>query len=472
MQANRRRWGVSVVVLSIGWAALALHGWRGDVRMDAAIGHWIVTHGRLPHHNWWTVAAWGRPFSDTEWLYAVLVAVLGRWGTFVVSGLVWSALAIAVVRWLAAWPWPWSGWAAIGWALLMVPVMPPRPELWSYLGWWGSLMALVAYRKRGHTRSVWAMAAVTLVWAQLHRSAWLVPALWGWELAAGPRPWRRGLWGPWALSLVAVLLPPAGGLAGLIFLLHVGRSGPYGVLNTIVEWLPPDLRTAWGVAVLAVVCLAWAGLAPATWRSGDRVGLGWLLGGTLAAMEAQRLAPYALLGWMVLATPALRGQVPAPRPGWWNGLALGAGLWIGIAPWVLVGRTGFFVPAWPRSALTALRRAGATRNLLAYQGDTLVGAGMRPWVDGQVQLVADRPWWPVWIATEQGRWSPAAFAARWDPGAQAIVWPTLRAGLPPLALLAPWHRVWQGTIRWGGTTATPSAIWVRIPADRKEGRLR
>ena len=459
---NGRRWAVLAVVCAIGWAALALHGWRGDVRMDDAIGHWILSHGRVPHRNWWTVAAWGQPFSDTEWLYAVMVAFLGRWGTFVASGLAWTALATAVVWWLDTWPWPWSALASVTWALLMVPVIPPRPELWSYLGWWSALVVVSRYRQSGRPAGLWAMAAATLVWAQMHRSAWLVPALWGWELAMGPRERRRGLWGPWAVSILAVLLPPAGGVSGLTFVSRIASgSGAYSVINIIGEWLPPDVRTGWGLMLLVAVCLAWAGLAGALWRRGDRVGLGWLVGGTLAAMEAERLAPYALLGWIVLATPILQARAPARLPRWYNGAALGAGVWLVAAPWLVVPSAGVFTPGWPRSAIAALRRAHATRNVLTSQGDTLVGSGLRPWVDGQVQLVAHRPWWPAWVATVQGRWSPAAFAARWDPHAQAIVWPVRRPGLPPVTLPAPWHRVWHGSIRWVGTTQTPSAIWIR-----------
>lgn len=458
---NARRWALTFVVVSIGWATLALHGWRGDVRMDQAIGLWILHHGRLPSRNHWTVAALNHSFSDTEWLYAVMVALVGRWGIFILSGLVWTALATWIVRWLDRWPWPWSGLAAVGWALLMMPLIPPRPELWSYLGWWGTLMALMAYREHRRTLGLWMMAGMTLVWAQMHRSAWLVVAVFTWELLLGDPTRRKGLWGPALLSLVAIMLPPAGGITGLTFLVHVGNPHSEGVLNTVTEWLPPNVRSAWGLTLLGIVCGVWGSLAGWLWHRHDRVGLGWLVLGTMAAMEATRLAPYALLGWLVLATPRMGSVRTAQLPRWWNGVAAGAGLWIAIAPWLMVMKAGIFQPSWPPAALLALRRAGATTNILAYQGDTLVGSNIRPWVDGQVQMVDTEPWWPAWIDTEQGRWSPAAFVTRWDPSAQAIVWPTLRPGLPALTLPKPWRPIWHGPIRWVGTQPTPTTIWVR-----------
>jgi len=456
-----QQWSVTAVVVAMGWAALALHGWRGDVRMDQAIGLWILRHGQVPRVNVWTAAAWHHPFSDTEWLYALIVGGVGRWGTYLLSGFVWTALALWVVAWLDQWPWPWSGFAAVVWAFLMMALIPPRPELWSYLGWWGTLMALVAFRARGRITGLWVMAGVTVIWAQMHRSAWLVVAVLLWEVVMGDRSRRRALWGPLAVSAVAVLLPPAGGLEGLTFLAHVGRGGPDGVLSTVVEWLPPNFRTGWGVLLLGMTCGAWGGLAGWLWQRQDRVGLGWLVFSTVAAMEAARLAPYALLGWIVLATPRMLTVRPARLPHWWNGVAAGVGLWVFVAPWLLVKTAGVFEPSWPASALAALRRAHATTNIVAYQGDTLVGSGMRPWMDGQEQMVDRAPWWPAWVETEQGRWSPAAFAARWDPGAQAIVWPTARPGLPPVTLPTPWHPIWQGAIRWEGTSETPTTIWVR-----------
>lgn len=456
------RAGWALLMAALWAAALALHGWRGDVRMDQAVGRWILAHGAIPHRDWWTAATYGRPFSDTEWGYAALVALWGRWGTYAASVVAVSGLAWGLSGWMTAWPRFWRGLAAINLALLCVPLMPPRPEIWSYLRWFGALAALHAYGRSGTRRGLWLMAGASAVWAQMHRSVWLVPALWGWELVAGDATRRRGLVVPWLLTIAAAMAPPAGGWRGLVFIGHVLRPG---VTLAVTEWHPTTPLTLWGCAVYVVWGLAWWRLWPILRRRQRWLrDSGWLAGATAASLLAARLTPYALMGLVALLRDV--SWPPSVTPRWLTGGVMALGVAAAAAPWRSAAGIGVFAPTWPTPVL-AMLRAHRASNIVSPQGDSLAGDGLTPWVDGQVQMDVGQPWWPDWVATVDGRFSPAAFTARWDPRARWIVWPlsgtVWHPDGPPRPLPPPWRKVWQGPMRWlGGSQTVPTGVWTRV----------
>lgn len=460
------RLGVAAFWTALWAGALAAHGFRGDVQMDLAIGRWILAHHALPTRNWWSAAAFGQPFVPTEWGFAAAVAAVdalaGRWGIFALMVVACAALAGLISARLPAGRWRWVAVLAVG--AVLYPTIPPRPELWSYVGWAGTLAALRRHRATGRRDGLWAVAAATALWAQVHASAALVPLALAWETATAPRPRRSRLWGPLALASLGSLAN-AGGLAtGLAF---TGQVLTPAIWNTVAEWMPFAPRSAWGGLVLAGLCATWMAVGSRAWRARDVRTLGWLVAGTVAAAFAQRLVPYAVLGFLECWAPCWQGAGPeaGPRRVWHGGADAVLALGVLAAIWIPVGRAGVFAPAWPASVLALLRAAHAT-NIVAPQGDTLDAAGLLPWVNGQVQLYAHAPWWPAWVATARGQASPADFVARYDPQSRWIVWPLeTRPGFGPLTLPPPWHLVWRGAVRWPGTAGpVPTAVWTR-PAD-------
>ncbi len=316
------------------------------------------------------------------------------------------------------------------------------------------------------------MTAIVAVWATWHRSVWLVPALWGWELLTGPADRRRGLWGPLAVALLLVNLPPAGGLNGLRFMAAVWN--PH-LRHHIAEWRGLAYTGLYGWAVLAFAAVLLWQLAP---RLRHRLypvrDLGWLLGAMAASVFAVRLVPYAALGLGALAAdfswkapvsiyPA--GPVRRPQRWTWNRLYAVIGVGLCLLGGLKVIQVGGFVSPWPQSLKTALVQHHA-RNVLAPEGDTLTTWGVRPWVDGQVQMDADQPWWPAWVQTVIGQTSPAVFVARWDPSSRWMVWPAriwTPQGWRLVTVTGPWKVVWRGKMAWPQTNgiAVLTSLWHR-----------
>jgi len=462
-----RRLGWAGLMTGIWWAALTLHGWSGDARMDQAMGQWIWTHHALPHRDYWTTATAGQPFTPTEWGYAVLVALLGRTGTWLLNAALLAALAWGVTGWASEWPGRWRGMLLINGALVLSFFIPPRPEIGSYLGWWLTLETLRRYRNTGQTRWLWGMTAVVAVWATWHRSVWLVPALWGWELMAGPADRRRGLWGPLAVALLLVNLPPAGGLNGLRFMAAVFNPQ---LRHHIAEWRGLAYTGLYGWAGLAFAAVLLWKLAPRLWPRPQRVrNMGWLLGAVAASVFAVRLVPYAALGLGALAADlpwtSPRSMTRSASPWTWNRLYAVIGAVLCVLGGVKVVQAGGFVSPWPAGLTTTLVQAQAT-GVLAPEGDTLTTWGVRPWVDGQVQMDADQPWWPAWVRTVMDQTSPAVFAARWDPSSRWMVWPDrvwTPQGWRPVQVTGPWHVVWRGKMAWPQTNgiAVVTTLWHR-----------
>ncbi|MDA8192727.1 MAG: hypothetical protein M0Z53_01840 [Thermaerobacter sp.] len=469
------------------WAtALAVHGWRGDGVFDQALGRWILVHHALPTRDLWTTATAGHPFVPTEWGYAVVVAVLGRWGTYALNVALLAALAWGVTGWAAAWPARWRPWALVNGALALAVFVPPRPEIGSYLGWWWTLESLRRYRQTGQSRSLWGLLPVVAVWATWHRSVWLVPAVWLGEMLLGDPARRRGLVGPFLAALALVNAPPSGGWTGLRFMARVANPA---LRSAVGEWHGLAQTGAYGLVIGLFWAVVWLGAGRAWRRRSPRPGRDgvWLAGATLASLLAVRLVPYAALGLAALATDLapsgderspsrngpgaamfrsipLRGFSPFgdEQPGIMAAGLLSVIVTLGLGQ---VAAHGGFASPWPAGVIATLRQHRAT-NVIALNGDTLAAQGFKPWVDGQVQLDAAEPWWPAWVRTADGRQSPAAFAARWDPASRWIVWPDrlwTGHGWASETLPAPWRPVWQGPMAWPqtGGDPVPTTVWER-----------
>ncbi|WP_430626548.1 hypothetical protein [Sulfobacillus thermotolerans] len=288
-----------------------------------------------------------------------------------------------------------------------------------------------------------------------------MPIALAWEMLAGMPERRRALAGPLGLAIVGTVARVGGVGSAAGFLGHV--LTPL-ILTHIIEWMPPDPRTWRGVFVFGWLFGVWSSVWPVLRRQHDWVSQGWLIGGTGAALFAQRFVPYMAIGTLML----LMTHVPPSRSGargWRTGMLVALTTPVLGLMALTIRQSGVFRPAWPASALTFLQKHHAT-NIVSRSGDTLTGAGLIPWVNGQIQLVSDAPWLPLWLDTIQGTVEPAQFVARADPTSRWIVWPLDRAPGLPVRMPSSWRMVWRGDIRWnGGFQKIPSAIWERVAPD-------
>lgn len=429
--------------------AVTQHGFAGDLLMDIANGRWILIHHALPLANKLNPTQHGVYWSQPEWLYGVYVGWLwlhagpiGVWFGLVpvVGGLVFGIVRATEV----------AGY--LGGAVLTIAAvvslhgfMAPRPQLVSYALFVAGLWALQRWRA-GQSWPVWAVAASTLVWTQVHASALLVPLLIAGELVVGPR--RRGLVGPLVLASVAWALKPGGVFGGSGLLVTLMSPA---IRQSIQEWAPWHPLSSVGLVFLpwmmAAVVLLGIAIRRRHWPH-----VLWVIAGSAATVLAVRFAAYFVLGMAVVLADVIRPRF-LPRSTtylWLSILALG-----GAALAILALQSPRFPVREPVHAMMVLR-ADHVREVFAYYpyGDALDLYGPPSFADGRAELWSRTRWWAAFTRTQAGDLSPARFVARWAPHVDAILWPARTPGARWLNANPQWEhtRTLQGV-----------GIWIRKP---------
>lgn len=437
------------VVLALMGISLANHGFNGDVLMDINIGQWILLHGHVPMHNYFTQALYGRPFSDTEWGFSLWVAwayaVGGRIGVYLSLVPFLAVVAGFVGYWTSKAERSWVGLVVLLMGLGMMITANPRPQLMSYAGFAFGLFA-VQRARRGRWGALAAFLAVIPVWTNMHSSVALAPALLFNEVlwTHGTNRWR--MVAATGASVLLMLLRVGGAAAGGAFVAHVFSGG---VVNVIGEWQSPNFHTATGLVLLPLIILAWTVLLPKAWRHRSWATVVWLIAAPVAALWAIRFAPYMILG-IAATLPELTTPEPRVRRGWRRAaaggmLALNA-LWFGSAL-----HPSFFAPNYPLSALSYLQRQHA-RGVVTFQSwsDAAEFAHLRPWTNGQAQMWAMTPWWIPFVQAQTGGTAIVPWVDRWDPKARWILWPISGFGPAYDAIQAPgWRLVYRANLGSG-----------------------
>ena len=434
--------GVTLLTSSILIIALAQHGFSGDALMDIANGRFILAHGYVPLRNVMTQAMYGHTWSNTEWLFGVLAALLYQ--HFGVQGMVWGFAPVLVatgflISLLAQRAGRlWGLVLAVMTAFAMVPGMSPRPQLFSYLFFAFGLWAVLRHRKGVRWPVIVFVMAVVPLWANLHASVFLAPVLLASEAFIGR---RKGLWWP-ALAALALSFAHPGGLSSSGGFLSSIFSP--GVSNYLQEWQSPDLFTLVGALFAPVFLLALFYTVRAAARRGDEVGSMWTLAWLVAAAFSQRFSIYLALTVLAVTAPLvplrlrrierktgrLAASLLVAAP-----LALGA-LFLPLSLSVPMAVTE------PVGAFRYLREHHATDVLPAYAfGDALDLYGPRPFLDGRAELWVHAGWWTSYVAANVGDGSPVAFTAHWDPSTQYIVWPLHYPGAVYLLHAKDWRLV-------------------------------
>ena len=391
-----------------------------DLAYQLRAGAEILDGSGVPRVDSWTFTATGRAWFDQQWgaqvILAQVFAVAGWTGLVVLraalvgltSGLILTAIRLrapdlrprtAALLSLAAF-------------VVMAPALALRPQLLAMAVFGLALVALAA--RRTHPRSIWAIPILAMIWANLHGSFILAPALVGVALVEGigdrgrggrrsssaTRDPSRELLVVLILTVVATFATP---FAWGVWSYALGIAGNQQIIAQVSEWQPPRLIDAPGLLFwgsVAATLLALVGLA----ARGHRIRGPALVG----------LVAFAGLGGL-----AERGIA------WWPGVAVVtlAGLWA----------DGRAVPVPDRTPLTRARRGS---RLNAMIGAILIAAG--------IAMV------PVWRPIEAGTGSPVGVLTDAPSG----ITRALRA------IAQPGDRVWNPQV-WGSWLefAVPHALY-------------
>ncbi len=234
-----------------------------DLTYHLRAGGEILAAGQTPTLDDWTFTAGGTAWVDQQWGAQVVFALverLGGWTGIVVlraalTGLVFACLYLVSRRnGLDA---RTSGLLSLLAFLVAAPAMAMRPQLLG-MACFGLVLLLVAGR-RAHPRGLCLAPIVIAVWANLHGSFFLGPAVLGLAWLEDihdrvPSP-HRTLALAVAGALAACLTP----FGPLVWAYAASLSTNPEVTARITEWQPTSLRTAPGIlffgSLLAVALL-------------------------------------------------------------------------------------------------------------------------------------------------------------------------------------------------------------------------
>lgn len=455
----------AIIAFLILAAGLSAHGFLGDVGWDIADGVWILHHGFVPLHNYLSQAMYGAVWTNAEWLFGLYVgwlyALLGRLGVYlgllpVLAATSWL-LALSARRLGPYWELVWPAAAAV----TLLPVMSPRPQLFSYVLFTFALYALWRWRA-GNRLLIWMAAVTSVLWTNSHGSAVLLPLVLLLELLFADAAGRRQLLGPLLLAVVLLAVHP-GGLSGT--LANLGHVGSSSNVNVIAEWASPDFHTPAFWLPLAALLAGLALLFPAMWRHRRYADAVLLVGASIAMLYAVRFLPYLMLVLALRAPEYLPSRLMLwSTPGAVRRSQL-IGALVTIALCAVLAPRPLFPARYPAKAFAWLR-SHHVRNLFnSYAiGSTLEAFGLRPYLDGRDNLWLQHRWWPQYVAVSSGGESVLTYLQRFDPHARYVLWYARSPVAVTLDASSDWHRVLVDPNRANPQASTTGAyvIWQRV----------
>ncbi|MDT7949990.1 MAG: hypothetical protein RQ966_00650 [Acetobacteraceae bacterium] len=387
--------GLLVAIMVVCAAAAVLND--GDTFTHIAAGGWMLEHLAVLRSDPFTSTFAGQPWTAHEWLSEVWFGAAYRVAGL--SGVVLLTAAAAAVTFsnLARHVGRLCGWRSTmlltsGALLCVIPSVLARPHVLALpvLELW--VAGLVITRHEGRAPP-WPMLLLMVVWANLHggfafgialAAAFAVEAM----LAPGREAglvWRW--WGFVAGSAVAAMVTPLG-WDGLLFPFRLLQLHSLGFIQ---EWQPVDFTKQFGFesVVLALVALLGTGRVRLPWLR-----LLLLLGMLhLTILHARHVPLFGIVGALILAEPIERAFAEPERTRrrrggmgfYWAGLALVAVLRLALPVQTIDAR------AMPVSALAQLppELAGSPMLNSTQFGGYLALSGLRPFVDGRVELFGD-----------------------------------------------------------------------------------
>ncbi len=345
-----------------------------DLAYQVRAGNEIMATGALPGVDTWTFTVYGTPWVDQQWLAQVKLAAgyaIGGWELLAVVrallvGLL-TGLVMATGRARGSSPRTSAILALVAFALA-APALALRPQLYGIV-FFAFLLWLIAARDRW-PRLLWLAPFVIVVWANMHGSFVLGPAILGYvwlsDVAAG-RPARESF-AILVAGTLATLVNPY--LAGAwTYALNIGVNPV--IAGQVSEWQRTSPLEMPGIlfypSVVVTLLLAWRGRQALRWPD-------WVLLAAVVGMGAWAVRGVAWWG-PVLAFILAAALAPSHRPERENAsarrpmasvingviaLALG-GLLVVALPWwrpsdPLTGRAGLLSYA-PSGLAIVLRQA-------------------------------------------------------------------------------------------------------------------
>ena len=274
-----------------------------DLFWHLSAGRWMLEHRALPHADFLSFSAAGKPWIDFEWLSQLVFQLAYDRGGMTALWLLKAALLAAIWR-LQDLTLARRGcgqvlraWGLVLYAGGMTAYSDIRPELFSLL----LLSLLVRAGESGllqkpTPRTLFGVAAVFALWTNLHAGFPI-----GWFLlfcyaVSGKSGWER--WRPLLLAVPATLLNPYGAGPWRVILQHWTQG--QNISRTIREWqglgfANPVYWPIWALIGFVVVAAALAVRASVRGRISRRPP--WPLAAAtlclaLATLQHERSCPY------------------------------------------------------------------------------------------------------------------------------------------------------------------------------------
>jgi len=273
-----------------------------DLFFHLAGGRWLLSHGFTREDPFSVTGTAG--WVPHEWGFGILaelsLRVFGAAGPELLIATLISTFVLLAWRAIRAVS-PTPGLVELGVLCLTLVSQAftwyqERPYHLGHVLFALAVLLMLAWR-RGSQRAPWLLVPLCALWANLHGSWILGPALLGstaigaWMDGGDAAHRRRCLLalGAAALAFLASALSPSGPSIYLYPLLHSVLAST----QTLEEWQPLDLTLIFARYYLAFAFLAvfvWGGARPRSWAL-----LLPALGLTVASLGAQRHAPFAAL---------------------------------------------------------------------------------------------------------------------------------------------------------------------------------
>jgi hypothetical protein len=401
-------------------------------------GEEILTTGRIPAVDSWTFTVAGEPWLDQQWGGQVIITAVFRIGSW--TGLV--LFRAALVGLIAATIFELcrrqgtgvrtAAWLSLGAFAASAPALALRPQLIAMALFAVTLFLVVD--RAAHPRRLWLVVPVVVLWANVHGSFFLAPALLGlaWIADIAERPSRGHL----ALAVavvtaVACCLTPFGPSVW-VYAAQLGANP--AVTGLISEWQSTSLRDISGVLFYGSALLVAAYLArrgrPTSWPTLLWLGFFFVIG----AYAARGIAwwPFAAVAALAPLIAADRVGIEEREPETPRGMRLTNAF---VAATIVVACVAL-LPVWrptdpelgvpqgvlsqaPPGVTAAVRDAGASGDrLLAPQPWAswfeFATPGLAVAVDSRIELFPNAVWADYLTVTQAGDdWEEVLVT--WDP---------------------------------------------------------
>ena len=236
-----------------------------DLAYHLRAGADILAGRGIPAVDSWTFTAAGEPWLDQQWgAQAILAAVYGATGwnglaifRAALVGLYFGLLLLAIQRRAPGASGRGSAVMVIVAFLVTAPALALRPQLLGMVCF-AAILVLLAGR-REHPRAAWLVPVVAILWANLHGSFILAPAIVGfaWLEDVGERSSRAPQTFVLGVVTAAATLVTPFGLEAWRY--AAGLAGNPVVRARVTEWQPtlptdiPDGALFWGSVILVLL---------------------------------------------------------------------------------------------------------------------------------------------------------------------------------------------------------------------------